>query len=314
MADADFNVKAIISAQTSQFEKGMKNAQSSLQKTSKSIEGVSKLLKSAFSVVGIGASISTITRFGKECVKSAEDANKAFNILNNTLKVTGATSWTTSEDLVKMSEDIAYSTNYTVGEIQDMQSVLLGFRNITGDTFREASDAITDMATVMGMDLKSAVQTVGKALDDPVKGLDSLRRQGFAFTEEQKKELEILVRNGEQLKAQKIILDELNTTYGGAARSAQSSFDKQKDAIISFKETLGNQLIPVLDVFAEKSATSFSTLTEKIKTIDFSEIAGTVEYSVQVITEYFGVFYNNAKELVKGLAERFGCVGGIFPE
>lgn len=308
MADADFNVKAIISAQTSQFEKGMKNAQSSLQKTSKSIEGVSKLLKSAFSVVGIGASISTITRFGKECVKSAEDANKAFNILNNTLKVTGATSWTTSEDLVKMSEDIAYSTNYTVGEIQDMQSVLLGFRNITGDTFREASDAITDMATVMGMDLKSAVQTVGKALDDPVKGLDSLRRQGFAFTEEQKKELEILVRNGEQLKAQKIILDELNTTYGGAARSAQSSFDKQKDAIISFKETLGNQLIPVLDVFAEKSATSFSTLTEKIKTIDFSEIAGTVEYSVQVITEYFGVFYNNAKELVKGLAERFGDV------
>jgi hypothetical protein len=164
------------------------------------------------------------------------------------------------------------------------------------------------MATVMGMDLKSAVQTVGKALDDPIKGLDSLRRQGFAFTEEQKEELKQLVENGEQLKAQKIILDELNTTYGGSAKSAQSSFDKQRDAVISFKETLGNQLIPVLDVFAEKSATSFSTLTEKIKTIDFSEIAGTVEYSVQVITEYFGVFYNNAKELVKGLTERFGDV------
>lgn len=308
MASDDFSIKTKITLDTKNYEAGIKKAESATQKFSSSLSGVTKLLKSTFAIAGISVGTKAIVNFGKEAVKSAESANKILNILNNTLKVTGASAWTTSEDLVKMSEEIAYSTNYTVGEIQDMQSVLLGFKNITGDTFKEASDAITDMATVMGMDLKSAVQTVGKALDDPIKGLDSLRRQGFAFTEEQKEELKQLVENGEQLKAQKIILDELNTTYGGAAKSAQSSFDKQRDAIISFKETLGNQLIPVLDVFAEKSATSFSTLTEKIKTIDFSEIAGTVEYSVQVITEYFGVFYNNAKELVKGLTERFGDV------
>lgn len=308
MASDDFSIKTKITLDTKNYEAGIKNAESATQKFSSSLSGVTKLLKSTFALAGISVGTKAIVNFGKEAVKSAESANKTLNILNNTLKVTGASAWTTSEELVKMSEEIAYSTNYTVGEIQDMQSVLLGFKNITGDTFREASDAITDMATVMGMDLKSAVQTVGKALDDPIKGLDSLRRQGFAFTDEQKEELKQLVENGEQLKAQKIILDELNTTYGGAAKAAQSSFDKQRDAVISFKETLGNQLIPVLDVFAEKSATSFSTLTEKIKTIDFSEIAGTVEYSVQVITEYFGVFYNNAKELVKGLAERFGDI------
>lgn len=308
MASDDFSIKTKITLDTKNYEAGIKKAESATQKFSSSLSGVTKLLKSTFAIAGISVGTKAIVNFGKEAVKSAESANKTLNILNNTLKVTGASAWTTSEELVKMSEEIAYSTNYTVGEIQDMQSVLLGFKNITGDTFREASDAITDMATVMGMDLKSAVQTVGKALDDPIKGLDSLRRQGFAFTEEQKEELKQLVENGEQLKAQKIILDELNTTYGGSAKSAQSSFDKQRDAVISFKETLGNQLIPVLDVFAEKSATSFSTLTEKIKTIDFSEIAGTVEYSVQVITEYFGVFYNNAKELVKGLAERFGDI------
>ena len=308
MASDDFSIKTKITLDTKNYEAGIKKAESATQKFSSSLSGVTKLLKSTFALAGISVGTKAIVNFGKEAVKSAESANRTLNILNNTLKVTGASAWTTSEDLVKMSEEIAYSTNYTVGEIQDMQSVLLGFKNITGDTFREASDAITDMATVMGMDLKSAVQTVGKALDDPIKGLDSLRRQGFAFTDEQKEELKQLVENGEQLKAQKIILDELNTTYGGSAKSAQSSFDKQRDAVISFKETLGNQLIPVLDVFAEKSATSFSTLTEKIKTIDFSEIAGTVEYSVQVITEYFGVFYNNTKELVKGVAERFGDI------
>jgi phage-related minor tail protein len=241
MASDDFSIKTKITLDTKNYEAGIKKAESATQKFSSSLSGVTKLLKSTFAIAGISVGTKAIVNFGKEAVKSAESANKTLNILNNTLKVTGASAWTTSEDLVKMSEEIAYSTNYTVGEIQDMQSVLLGFKNITGDTFREASDAITDMATVMGMDLKSAVQTVGKALDDPIKGLDSLRRQGFAFTEEQKEELKQLVENGEQLKAQKIILDELNTTYGGAAKSAQSSFDKQRDAIISFKETLGNQ-------------------------------------------------------------------------
>ena len=208
MADSDFNVKAIISADTKNFDNGMRKAQTSAKNLSNTFGNLSKIITKALSFAGLGLGVKAIADFGKASVAAADSANKSFKILNNTLKVTGATAWTSSEELVKMSEDIAHSTNYTVGEIQDMQSVLLGFRNITGETFKDASDAITDMATVMGMDLKSAVQTVGKALDDPIKGLDSLKRQGFAFTEEQKKELEVLVKNGEQLKAQKIILDE----------------------------------------------------------------------------------------------------------
>ena len=173
MASDDFSIKTKITLDTKNYEAGIKKAESATQKFSSSLSGVTKLLKSTFAIAGISVGTKAIVNFGKEAVKSAESANKTLNILNNTLKVTGASAWTTSEDLVKMSEEIAYSTNYTVGEIQDMQSVLLGFKNITGETFRDASDAITDMATVMGMDLKSAVQTVGKALDDPIKGLDS---------------------------------------------------------------------------------------------------------------------------------------------
>jgi len=312
MADADFNVKAIISAQTSQFEKGIKNAQSSINTMSKSIQGVQKLLKSAFSVIGIGASIKAITDFGKECVKSADSANKSLNILNNTLKVTGATAWTSSEELVKMSEDIAHSTNYTVGEIQDMQSVLLGFKNITGETFKEASDAITDMATVMGMDLKSAVQTVGKALDDPIKGLDSLKRQGFAFTDQQKEEMKVLVENGEILKAQNMILAELNTTYGGAAKAAQSSFDKQKDAAIELKEALGNQLIPIFNRFAENSAIGMNKLAEITNKIDFAGIVAHVEYVVDIVKQFLMMFYNNIKETFSKLGIQLEFSSDIF--
>lgn len=306
MADSDFSVKAIISAQTSQFEKGMKDAQKSLNEVSKSIQGVSNLLKSAFSVVGIGMSIKAVADFGSSCVKAADSANKSFSILQNTINVTGATAWTSAEKMEQMSIEISDATNYSVGEIQDMQSVLLGFRNITGDTFREASDAITDMATVMGMDLKSAVQTVGKALDDPIKGLDSLKRQGFAFTEQQKQQLEVLVKTGKQMEAQKIILDELSTTYGGAAKAAQSATARWNHAMDSFKESIGNQLMPAVNASTEQMTKMLTKITDFVNSsefnnivIAFTNIANKVkttfsvirEYIDEVFTEIMGIFH-----------------------
>lgn len=296
MAEGDFNVKAVISADTKNFENGMKKAQTSANNLSNTFGNVSKIITKALSFAGLGIGIKAIADFGKASTKAAESANKTFNILNNTLKVTGATAWTTTEEVVKMSEEIAHSTNYTVGEIQDMQSVLLGFKNITEETFKDASNAITDMATVMGMDLKSAVQTVGKALDDPIKGLDSLRRQGFAFTDEQKAQIKVMVQSGEIIKAQNLILDELNTTYGGAAKAAQSSFDKQRDAAIEFKETLGNKLMPVFEELASVSANSLGNFTEMVKKIDFAEIIAHVEYVVDIVKQFLIMFYNNIKE------------------
>ena len=308
MADADFTVKAIISAQTSQFEKGIKNAQSSINTMSKSIEGVQKLLKSAFSIVGIGVSIKAVTDFGRSCVQSATQAQKAFNILDNTIKATGADAWTSTKEMDQLAKSLSDSTNYAVTEIEEMQSVLLGFRNITGDTFGEASEAVMDMATVMGMDLKSATQVVGKALDDPIKGLDSLRRQGFQFTDEQKAELTQLVKNGKQLEAQKIILKELANSYGGAAKAGQDSFAKQRHAIENFKDTLGGKLIPVMQVFAENSAKTLNNLTNLISNMDFTPVVNVITNLSKIFSSTFEKISNylrSVKDEVTDFISRF---------
>ena len=294
MAEGDFDIRAIISANTSNFEKGMKSAQTSLNSVSKSIEGVQKLLKSAFSLVGITASVGAVVNFGKKAVTSADEANKRFNILANTIKATGASTWTSVEELDKMAKAYAESTDYSVAEVEKMQSVLLGFRNITGDTFQEASDAIMDMATVMGMDLTSAVQTVGKALDDPVKGLDSLRRQGFQFTDEQKAELAQLIKNGDQLKAQKIILDELATTYGGASKAGQSAFARLQHTMDAFRENIGNKLMPVVNTVMDKMSESMNRVTSIINSADFDRFVSIV---VNVGNKIKGVLENISGEI-----------------
>ena len=269
MAD-DYSINAVITADSSGFARGVRNAQNSIKSLGKVITTVTKTITGLFAIKGLAD-------FGKTVVKQADEANKIFKILSNTVEATGASVWTTTQELDKMAKAYAKTTDYTVSEIEQMQSVLLGFRDITGETFGEATDAIMDMATVMGMSLTGATQAVGKALDDPIKGIDSLRRQGFAFTEEQKAELTQLVKNGEKLKAQKIILDELSTTYGGAAKAGQSSFSKLSHIYDEFKENLGNKLLPIVNKVMGAMGTVLEDMTRKLEDIDFQKIFAIIE-------------------------------------
>lgn len=308
MADADFSVKAIISAQTSQFEKGIKNAQASVNSLSSSLNNITNLVKKAFAFTGIAVGTKAVVDFGKSCVQSANQAIKQFNILDNTVKATGADAWTSTENLKKASEELSQSTNYSVTEIQKMQSVLLGFTNITGEAFDGASEAVLDMATVMGMDLTSAVQTVGKALDDPITGLDSLRRQGFKFTDEQKAELAQLVKNGKQLEAQKIILDSLSISYGGAGKAGQDSFAKQRHAIENIKDAIGTKLIPVMQVFAENNAKTIDSLRKLIENIDFTPVINVVTNLKKIFSDTFNTmsgYLQNVGNYISDFISRF---------
>ena len=308
MADSDFSVKAIISAQTSKFEKGIKNAQSSVNSLSSSISNITNLIKKAFEFTGIAVGTKAIVDFGKSCVQEANEAIKTFNILDNTVKTTGADAWTSIDELENASKTLSDSTNYSVTEIQQMQSVLLGFTNITGEAFDGASEAVLDMATVMGMDLTSAVQTIGKALDDPITGLDSLRRQGFKFTDEQKAELAQLVRNGEQLKAQKIILDTLAISYGGAAKAGQDSFAKQRHSVEDLQEAIGVKLIPVMQVFAENNTQMINSLRKLIENMDFTPVVNVVTNLSEIFTKVFDTiseYLKNVGAYVSDFISRF---------
>ena len=146
-----------------------------------------------------------------------------------------------------MASSLQKITNYGDETVIQMQSVLLGFKNIKGDTFEGATKAILDMATVMKMDLSSAAQAVGKALDDPINGITSLQRQGFRFSESQKAVIQSLIDTGDTAAAQKIILDELNTTYGGAAEAAVKSSTQIKNAWGDVLESYGREFSLLFD-------------------------------------------------------------------
>ncbi len=201
---------------TAEVDKAIRSLKSVDSKTSET----EKLFKSLGGSIAGAFSIKVVSDFARKSVEAWRVQKEAVSVMNQVLKSTGAEAWTSSAELQEMAASLQQVTNYGDETITSMHGVLLGFRNITGKNFEHASKAILDMATVMKMDLASAAQVVGKALDDPINGLGSLSRQGFHFTEQQKQMLKAMVEAGDMMGAQKIILEELDGTYGGAAEAA----------------------------------------------------------------------------------------------
>ena len=244
---ADYVVNTEFTADTKDFDKGVSKVKNSLSDFSKQLtKGVvtGNLYTDAIKLAG-----KAVLALGNEVRKGITDyeqSRQKQEILAKTIEVTGASAWTSAENLNNMANSLQNLTNYDNDSITELQTVLLGFKNIKGDNFDEATNAILDMASVMGMDLVSATQAIGKALDDPIKGMGSLSRQGFAFTEEQKKVMQSMIDTGNIAKAQKIILDELNTTYGGASKAVDAT-KQLKNSYSDLRKAVGRTMVLSLD-------------------------------------------------------------------
>ncbi|MFA5265393.1 MAG: hypothetical protein WC378_16360 [Opitutaceae bacterium] len=193
------------------------------------------------------ASLTAAFALLKNVITGSESAWEAQTVavakLNSVLKSTGADSWISSEALTDMASSLQKVTLYGDETISSMQAVLLGFRSIRGDNFEEATKAILDMSTVMGQDLATTAQQVGKALD--LLDWNALSKQGFRFTEQQKAAGEAMKAAGDLAGAQKIILDELNLAFGGAAAAAASASNgniQLQNAVGDVNEEIGRAL------------------------------------------------------------------------
>ena len=132
-----------------------------------------------------------------------------------------------------MGEALRKNSAFDGGDITKAQTALLAFTGITGEQFPKALQAAADMAARTGMTIQQASETIGRALDVPSQGMAALSRQGFRFSDEQKKVVEQLEKTGEAAKAQNIILEALTDTYGGAAKAARDTFGGALSALMA---------------------------------------------------------------------------------
>jgi hypothetical protein len=210
--------------------------------------------------------------FGIAAVKSVTDAyirqEDAIAQLDARLKSTGNTVGFTSKQLQDMASSLQGVTKFGDEAIIEMQSLLLTFTKIGGETFPQATEAILNVSTAMGQDLQTSAIQVGKALNDPIAGLGSLSRSGIQFTDVQKDLITGMVEMGDTAGAQAIILQELETQFGGAARAAKETLggalQSAENDIGDLAESIGGILAPTISELANTASFAARALREMI--------------------------------------------------
>src|SRR5690606_25050127 len=99
---------------------------------------------------------------------------------------TGGAAGLSSDEIKTLADDLEGLTNFNADVTTSGAAVLATFKEIKGDVFKDALVAAQDMSAVLGTDLQGSVVQIGKALNDPTKGITALGRAGVSFTEQQK--------------------------------------------------------------------------------------------------------------------------------
>lgn len=218
-------------AKTGGFEAGMDRAARAADRKSREIEqGARQAAQQVQQVWGIAASaiggalsgISVGLVFSKFITETVNAQNEQAQ-LAAVLRSTGQAAGFSIRQLNDMADAMEKATAFSAGDINQAQTTLLAFTGIAGEQFPKALQAAADMASRTGMTVKSAAETIGRALDIPSEGLSSLSRQGFRFTDDQKRLAEQLEATGRTAEAQAIILKALEESYGGAAVAARDT-------------------------------------------------------------------------------------------
>jgi len=162
-----------------------------------------------------------------------------------------------TDRLVTLAEKTAKLVGVDQNLIKEGQALLLTFKSVSADAdevggvFDRATKAAIDLAAAgFGSVTTNSIQ-LGKALEDPIKGLAALGKSGVTFTAEQKELIKTLVETGKVSEAQEIILKAVETQVGGTAEATANASDRMKVAFSQLQEDLGQRLLPVFEKFAK---------------------------------------------------------------
>jgi hypothetical protein len=268
--------------------KGLKQAQFQLNK----VRGNFRNLGRNFALAGaaFAGAAAVIT-------KSAQDLARIEKINAQTeavLKSMGNSAGVTAGHIQDLAGNLEKLTASEAETIQEGANLLLTFRNIqnqvgtNNDIFDQAVKMSVDLAQAMGTTASGEAIRLGKALNDPVKGVSALTRVGVSFTEQQKEQIKALSESGDLLGAQKIILSELQAQFGGSGEAFAATFAGQVQLLNHELGALGEEatmvVMPALKTMVEelrKLAPEIGTkLSAAIASVDWQEFAKSIVDSI----------------------------------
>ena len=235
-------------ANTAGLSQGMKQATSGSEGLGSKLKSMGRAAVAAAGVAGLAALTATL----KIGIDEMEEHAKVSAQTAAVIKSTGGAAGVTAKQVESLAGSLMRKSGVDDETIQSGENLLLTFRNIQNqagkgnDIFTRATKTMLDMSVALGQDTKSSAIQLGKALNDPIKGITALSRVGVSFTDGQKKQIKAMVESGNVLGAQKVILKELNKEFGGSAAAMGKTLPGQINILKESFKNLAGDLVTLL--------------------------------------------------------------------
>lgn len=308
MSLASINIR--FTTNLSEFSTAIQNQSRQIKKLGGQMESFGKGL-----TIGLTA---PILAYGAASVLAFDQSAQAVAQVDAALKSTGGTVGYNSEQLQKMAADLQNISTFDDDEILKKATAnLLTFSKITGTTFQNAQKAALDLATRLDGDLQSASIQVGKALQDPIKGVAALSKVGVSFSASQKETIRSMVETNNLAGAQSLILQELQKEFGGSAEAAGKAgagpFKQLGNQIGDLSEEFGKIILDALQPFlnwTKQLISGFQALSPETKKIVV--VVASFAAAIGPVVVGLGALLTVLPAIGTGLAALTGPVGLVI--
>lgn len=269
MADLLGSMRVEIVGDNRKLDKSIDDTKKKTDEFGKSTAGLGASLSGLFTGIGFALVTKELFDLGKQAEDLFQIQETAEAKLDATLKATGEAAGLTAEQLKTMASELQQVTTFGDEATIGAQSLLLTFKDVGENVFPRALESILDVSTAMEQDLKSSTIQIGKALNDPVAGLAALSRVGIQFSDVQKDLIKDFQESGDLASAQGVILEELESQFGGVARAAAltaEGIEKQlNNSYGDLLETIGEVISKGLSPYRQGLIVEVETINKNIK-------------------------------------------------
>ena len=153
-----------------------------------------------------GAAFGAVSFGLVKIAEAAATSDARIAQINKSMGLFGSQTQFVTDRLIKLAETQAMATGIDRNAIKETVAKLLTFKELaaTADTIGGAFDRATQSALDLaasgfGSATENATQ-LGKALNDPIKGITALNRSGVTFTAQEKEKIKTLVESGKMFE------------------------------------------------------------------------------------------------------------------
>ena len=288
------NLKIKLEAETAKFTEKINKACKSLDGFGKTTGGIN-LTKIAIgglataALAATGAVVSFVGSLG-DGIKIFEETERYMARTEAQLRATGAAVGFSASEMDKFARSVAMNTLASTDGVRQAMSVMMTFKSVTGESFKEAIKLSQDLAETFGTDISSEARNLGRALESPAEAISILKRKGIELTSEQQNLINSFVETGDKAKAQEIIFKALQDRVGGTGESAASG------TLSGSLDTLGQVTDELKEQFAETTGITdffkgavdslsgaFVRLTKAMKGVDTATHVKNLENEISIL-------------------------------